>query len=87
MNADSLRDAADKAYSFAFTYVRDHGVYGETRWGKSAPEIPASVQSALSAIGGSVREGLQRINNTSGEPLAHLKREFVEAYMRARRLA
>jgi hypothetical protein len=51
-----------------------------------APEIPAAIGSALSAIGGTVRQGLERINYAGVAEMGYIKREFSQAFARAGRV-
>jgi hypothetical protein len=50
-----------------------------------APEIPTPIASALTAIGGTVRQGLERLNLATASETSFIKREFTQAFSRARR--
>jgi hypothetical protein len=47
-----------------------------------APEIPAPVAAALAAIGGTLRQGFERINVATPTEMGFIKREFAQAHMR-----
>jgi hypothetical protein len=50
-----------------------------------APEIPTAISAALAAIGGTPRQGLERLNLATASEMSFIKREFAQAFSRARR--
>lgn len=52
-----------------------------------APEIPEAVKLALRAIGGTIKQGLERINYAQGNEIGFIRKEFAAAFVRAEREA
>jgi hypothetical protein len=93
--------AADEAWGFVVEYLRNHGVDGRVKRGalvaseytgnpvflddKPAPDIPVDIYAALTAVGGTIPAGLQRINLAKSDELPWLKKEFAAAFSRATR--
>jgi hypothetical protein len=71
------------AFIFEKNEVGDERILGQQPH-TPAPAIDEATTSALQALGGDVRRGLDRIN-TAGDGLGFIKWEFVQAYSRAGR--
>lgn len=91
-------EMVDEAWAFVLGYLETHGVDGRDKRGRvaldadhklvvgpdiPAPEIPEAVGKALVALAGSVRGGLQLINQTEPDQLGFRRREFADALKRA----
>jgi hypothetical protein len=102
MSEAEVRQAeADAAFTWVLTYLRNHGVSGRIKRGAMidvapgeyafapdtpAPEIPAAIATALASIGGTFRQGLERINYSTENEMSFVKREFSQAFARAGRV-
>jgi hypothetical protein len=92
---------ADEAFTWVMNYLRNHGVSGRTKMGSRidvapneyawkpdtpAPEIPTHIAVALAAIGGTLRQGLERLNVATTSETSFIKREFAQAFSKRRSL-
>jgi hypothetical protein len=97
---DAVAEEANEAYGWVCRYISNHTVAGNVKRGgmisaegetplrfapsTPAPEIPAETKKALEAIGGTLRNGLERVRDCSATELSFLKREFIASYLRAK---
>lgn len=101
--ADIAAQEGDEAFAWVMRYLKDFGAQGEPCSGpllgrdadgelligptRYAPDVPEAIDRVLALMGGDRIGGFNRLRLSPTTEMPFIKKEFVAAFVRGRRLA